>query len=96
MLGQDASDPSGSPSPGNQLQQMVVTGVAPVTTQERALQDQRLAPNVEDVQSAEQISKYPDVNLADSIKRMPGPAFRMIPEKVVTSRFAGWIRIWWE
>jgi TonB-dependent receptor len=72
MLGQDASNPNASPSPGNQLQQMVVTGVAPVTTQERALQDQRLAPNVENVQSAEQISKYPDVNLADAIKRMPG------------------------
>ena len=72
MLGQDASNPSASPSPGNQLQQMVVTGVAPITTQERALQDQRLAPNVENVQSAEQISKYPDVNLADAIKRMPG------------------------
>ena len=72
MLGQDASDPTGSPTPGNQLQQMVVTGVAPVTTQERALQDQRLAPNVEEVRSAEQISKYPDVNLADALKRMPG------------------------
>jgi TonB-dependent receptor len=72
MLGQDANNPSGSASPGTQLQQMVVTGVAPVSTQERALQDQRLAPNVENVQSAEQISKYPDVNLADAIKRMPG------------------------
>ena len=72
MLGQDASDPTGSPSPTNQLQQVLVTGVAPVTTQERALQDQRLAPNVEQVQSAEQISKYPDVNLADALKRMPG------------------------
>jgi hypothetical protein len=72
ILGQDASNPNASPSPGSQLQQIVVTGVAPVTTQERALQDQRLAPNVENVQSAEQISKYPDVNLADAIKRMPG------------------------
>ena len=51
---------------------MVVTGQEPVTTQARALQDQRLAPNVENVQSAEQIAKYPDVNLADALKRMPG------------------------
>ncbi len=72
LLGQDTNTPTGSPSPVSQLQQMVVTGVEPVTTQVRALQDQRLAPNVENVQSAEQIAKYPDVNLADALKRMPG------------------------
>jgi outer membrane receptor for ferrienterochelin and colicin len=71
-LGQDTNAPTGSPSPADQLQQMVVTGQEPVTTQARALQDQRLAPNVENVQSAEQIAKYPDVNLADALKRMPG------------------------
>jgi hypothetical protein len=72
LLGQDTNTPTGSLSPVSQLQQMVVTGVEPVTTQVRALQDQRLAPNVENVQSAEQIAKYPDVNLADALKRMPG------------------------
>jgi len=78
------------------LQQLFVTGMAPVTTQERALQDQRLAPNVEDVQSAEQISKYPDVNLADAIKRMPGAGVQNDTEKAVTSRCAGLIRTWLE
>src|SRR5258708_19523372 len=51
---------------------MVVTGEEPVTTEVRALQDQRLAPNVENVRSAEEIGKYPDVNIADALKRMPG------------------------
>src|SRR5260370_26676762 len=72
LLGQDTNNPSGSPSPGDQLQQMVVTGEEPVTTEVRALQDQRLAPNVENVRSAEEIGKYPDVNIADALKRMPG------------------------
>jgi TonB-dependent receptor len=72
LLGQDTNDPAGLPSPGDQLQQMVVTGEEPVTTEVRALQDQRLAPNVENVRSAEEIGKYPDVNIADALKRMPG------------------------
>src|SRR5260370_16906588 len=51
---------------------MVVTGEGPGTSEVWALQDQRLAANVENVRSAEEIGKYPDVNIADALKRMPG------------------------
>ena len=69
LMGQDTNTPTASP---DQLQQVVVTGRDPVSAQPRAIEDQRLAPNVETVQSAEQIAKYPDVNIADALKRLPG------------------------
>ena len=65
-IAQDAS-----PTPSSRLEQVVVTGEDP-TLQESAIEQQRYAPNIERVQSAEEISHYPDVNLADSLKRLPG------------------------
>jgi TonB-dependent receptor len=64
-----------TPNPDNSsdnLQPVIVIGRDPITTQTRAIEDQRLAPNIENVQSAEQIAKYPDVNMADALKRLPG------------------------
>jgi TonB-dependent receptor len=60
-----------SPTPSGQLQQVVVTGENP-TTEESAIERERYAPNLERVQSAEGIAHYPDVNLADALKRLPG------------------------
>ncbi len=53
------------------LQTVVVTGTGP-TTQTTAIEDQRLAPNIENVQSAEQIARFPDVNAGDALRRLPG------------------------
>ena len=73
LFGQATPSPTASPT-GNQgqLTTVIVVGQAPVGTQERAIQEQRLAPNIENVQSAEQIAKFPDVNMADALKRLPG------------------------
>jgi TonB-dependent receptor len=62
---------SASPTPSNRLEQVVVTGEDP-TLEDSAIERQRYAPNIERVQSAEGISHYPDVNLADALKRLPG------------------------
>lgn len=60
-----------SPTPSGRLEQIVITGEDP-TLEESAIERQRYAPNIERVQSAEGISHYPDVNLADALKRLPG------------------------
>jgi TonB-dependent receptor len=62
---------SPSPTPSGRLEQVVVTGEDP-TQQEAAIEKERYAPNIERVQSAEEIARYPDVNLADALKRLPG------------------------
>ena len=69
LVGQETTNSDNSPY---KLQPVIVIGRDPVTTQTRAIEDQRLAPNIENVQSAEQIAKYPDVNMADALKRLPG------------------------
>ena len=60
-----------SPTPSNRLEQIVVTGEDP-TLEDSAIERERYAPNIERVQSAEGIAHYPDVNLADALKRLPG------------------------
>ena len=62
---------SPSPTPSGRLEQVVVTAEDP-TEQESAIEKERYAPNIERVQSAEEIARYPDVNLADALKRLPG------------------------
>ena len=62
---------SPSPTPSGRLEQVVVTGEDP-TQQESAIEKERYVPNIERVQSAEEIGHYPDVNLADALKRLPG------------------------
>jgi TonB-dependent receptor len=65
------SHSAASDKSGGELQEVVVTGTEG-TSEASALQDARLAPNIENVRSAEEIAKYPDVNMADVLKRMPG------------------------
>ena len=55
-----------------QLNPVTVTGEDSPLSQTRATTEKRLAPNIEDTQSAEQIAPFPDVGLADAIKRLPG------------------------
>jgi TonB-dependent receptor len=62
---------SPSPTPSGRLEQVVVTGEDP-TLEDSAIEKERYAPNIERVQSAEGIAHYPDVNLADALKRLPG------------------------
>jgi iron complex outermembrane recepter protein len=61
-LGAQALGQGGSP--------IVVTGLRAGI--ERSLNDKRRAVNVEDVISAEDIGKFPDNNLAESLQRVPG------------------------
>ena len=49
---------------------IIVTGLR--AGLERSLEDKRKAVNVEDVISAEDIGKFPDNNLAESLQRVPG------------------------
>jgi TonB-dependent receptor len=52
----------------------VVTGVVVTAPREEVVARQRQfdAPNIVDIQSAETIQKYPDVNAAEALGRMPG------------------------
>ena len=54
----------------NELQQVEVKGKA--EGQVRAMIEQRVAANIKNVVSSEQIEKFPDVNAADAIQRIPG------------------------
>jgi TonB-dependent receptor len=40
--------------------------------QARALQQQRIAPNITNVVAADQIGRFPDANIGDAMKRIPG------------------------
>lgn len=40
--------------------------------QARALQQQRVAPNITNVVAADQIGRFPDANIGDAMKRIPG------------------------
>ncbi|MDD2965098.1 MAG: TonB-dependent receptor [Bacteroidales bacterium] len=54
----------------SELQQIEVKGQA--EGQVKAMLEQRVAVNIKNVVSAEQIEKFPDVNAADAIQRIPG------------------------
>jgi TonB-dependent receptor len=71
LVAQSAIAQDASPTPSGQLEQVVVTGQDP-TQEQSAIERERYAPNIERVQSAEGIAHYPDVNLADALKRLPG------------------------
>lgn len=58
-------------APGNanfDAKQIVVTA----RQDQSARTDQKIAPNLVNIQSAETIAKYPDVNSAEALSRMPG------------------------
>lgn len=54
----------------NELQQVEVKAKA--EGQVKAMIEQRVAANIKNVVSSEQIEKFPDVNAADAIQRIPG------------------------
>jgi TonB-dependent receptor len=65
--------PSASPPPSLPLNPIVVTETNPHSeTDTIAQQITEQAANLETVQSREQTSRYPDVTLGDSIRRLPG------------------------
>ncbi|NWN33430.1 TonB-dependent receptor plug domain-containing protein, partial [Klebsiella michiganensis] len=51
-------------------QELVVTGIR--ASLERAIAIKREAPGIVDAISAEDIGKFPDTNLAESLQRIPG------------------------
>ncbi len=56
---------------------VAVAGIDVVGTrdgQARALQQQRSAPNITNVVAADQIGRFPDANIGDAMKRIPGIA----------------------
>jgi TonB-dependent receptor len=58
-----------------ELQGVEVTGVR--DGQARALQQQRTAANITNVVAADQIGRFPDANIGDAMKRIPGFAVAM-------------------
>ncbi|MEO8102674.1 MAG: TonB-dependent receptor [Betaproteobacteria bacterium] len=66
---QQASDPS-KPTPANTLDTIVVTGFR--ASLESALNKKREDNGIVDVIKAEDIAKFPDTNLAESLQRIPG------------------------
>ena len=64
-----AASPSGTP-PAVDEQAIVVTGIR--ASLASALQAKRIAPNIQEVLSADDIGKLPDNNIAESLARLPG------------------------
>ena len=56
---------------GDAAAQIVVTAPRQAKT---ARDEQQIAPNLVDIQSAETIAKYPDINAAEALSRIPGVA----------------------
>jgi TonB-dependent receptor len=65
-----AEDNPASPNPDQGVEQIVVTGVR--ASLERSRDIKRNAQGVVDAISAEEIGKFPDTNLAESLQRIPG------------------------
>jgi iron complex outermembrane receptor protein len=66
----DAPPSSAQSGEGDNLQEIVVTGIRRAV--EESLEAKRQATSVEEVISAEDIGKMPDKNVADSLTRVPG------------------------
>ncbi|NLS25490.1 Vitamin B12 transporter BtuB [Sphingomonas sp. S2M10] len=59
-----------APQEGTQGEEIVVTGIR--ASLERSIAIKREAPGIVDAISAEDIGKFPDTNLAESLQRIPG------------------------
>jgi TonB-dependent receptor len=59
-----------APQEGGQGEEIVVTGIR--ASLERSIAIKREAPGIVDAISAEDIGKFPDTNLAESLQRIPG------------------------
>ena len=64
------NQPAASQPAGGQAQAIVITGIRASLQQSRDIK--RNATGVVDAISAEQIGKFPDINLAESLQRIPG------------------------
>jgi iron complex outermembrane recepter protein len=71
--------PEQAPDQSNTAQAIVVTGIR--GSLQRDLNAKRAAPGVMDVISAEDIGKFPDANVADSLQRVPGLSIQRLGQR---------------
>jgi TonB-dependent receptor len=65
-----SATPEEPPAPPIEVEQVIVTGFRGSLVQARALK--RAAPGAQDIIVAEDIAAFPDLNLAESLQRIPG------------------------
>jgi outer membrane receptor protein involved in Fe transport len=72
VAGDDATAPSADPAPSGPAPIQTVTIASQRTPRTAARLEQENAPNLVNVTTADEISKLPDVNAAEAVRRLPG------------------------
>lgn len=72
VAGDDATAPSADPAPSGPTPIQTVTIASQRTPRTAARLEQENAPNLVNVTTADEISKLPDVNAAEAVRRLPG------------------------